>query len=123
LELSRPEGDVSRWEKVLKRLNLLNKYHPLHANGKQKCSVRCDSTSGKGHTKSLPEKTFLTARNSFIDQGVVVFGGYASMYSRYMPEPFPKGVPAFDVLAENPDRCATILKDAIYIYKKIAFVM
>jgi len=26
LELSRPAGDVSRWEKVLKRLNLLNKY-------------------------------------------------------------------------------------------------
>jgi hypothetical protein len=29
LELSRPAGDVSRWEKVLKRLTLLNKYHPL----------------------------------------------------------------------------------------------
>jgi hypothetical protein len=115
LELSRPEGDVSRWEKVLKRLNLLNKYHPLHANGKQKCSGDVfHRKSGKGHTKSLPEKTFLTARNSFIDQGVVFFGGYAaSMYSRYMPDPFPKGVPAFDVLAENPDRCATILKDAL----------
>jgi hypothetical protein len=25
LELSRPMGDVSRWEKVMKRLNLLNK--------------------------------------------------------------------------------------------------
>ena len=29
LELSRPNGDVSRWEKVLKRLSLLNKYYPL----------------------------------------------------------------------------------------------
>ena len=29
LELSRPEGDVSRWEKVLKRLILLNKHYPL----------------------------------------------------------------------------------------------
>ena len=27
LELSRPVGDVSRWEKVLKRLTLLNKYY------------------------------------------------------------------------------------------------
>ena len=26
LELSRPKGDISRWEKVLKRLTLLNKY-------------------------------------------------------------------------------------------------
>ena len=28
-ELSKPEGDVSRWEKVLKRLILLNKHYPL----------------------------------------------------------------------------------------------
>ena len=30
LELSRPFGDVSRWEKVLSRLTLLNKYYPLN---------------------------------------------------------------------------------------------
>lgn len=29
LELSRPRGDVSRWEKVYKRLTLLNKAHPV----------------------------------------------------------------------------------------------
>nr|MBC8295133.1 hypothetical protein [Pelagibacterales bacterium] len=29
LELSRPQGDVSRWEKVFKRLGLLNKHYPL----------------------------------------------------------------------------------------------
>jgi len=29
LELSRPKGDTSRWEKVLKRLILLNKVYPL----------------------------------------------------------------------------------------------
>ena len=29
LELSRPAGDISRWEKVLKRLSLLNKHYPL----------------------------------------------------------------------------------------------
>ena len=29
LELSRPLGDTSRWEKVLKRINLLNKNYPL----------------------------------------------------------------------------------------------
>jgi hypothetical protein len=36
LELSRPEGDISRWEKVLKRLNLLNKHYPL------KSGIACD---------------------------------------------------------------------------------
>lgn len=29
LELSRPRGDVSRWTKVYRRLQLLNKYYPL----------------------------------------------------------------------------------------------
>lgn len=29
LELSRPRGDISRWEKVYKRLVLLNRYYPL----------------------------------------------------------------------------------------------
>lgn len=29
LELSRPRGDVTRWEKVYKRLQLLNKAHPV----------------------------------------------------------------------------------------------
>ena len=38
LELSRPKGDVSRWEKVLKRLILLNKHHPLK-------NPKCDETS------------------------------------------------------------------------------
>jgi hypothetical protein len=37
LELSRPLGDVSRWEKVFKRLQLLNKFYPL--NG-EKCEQR-----------------------------------------------------------------------------------
>ena len=29
LELSRPKGDTTRWEKVLPRLQLLNKYYPM----------------------------------------------------------------------------------------------
>jgi hypothetical protein len=34
LELSRPHGDVSRWEKVYSRLRLLNKAHPTTCNEK-----------------------------------------------------------------------------------------
>ena len=36
LELSRPDGDVSRWEKVLKRLSLFNKHYPLRGKN---CSI------------------------------------------------------------------------------------
>jgi hypothetical protein len=41
LELSRPRGDVSRWEKVYKRLQLLNKAHP----------VMCKKDSDTEHTE------------------------------------------------------------------------
>ena len=36
LELSRPMGDVSRWEKVLKRISLLNKNYPINGTN---CNV------------------------------------------------------------------------------------
>jgi hypothetical protein len=48
LELSRPEGDVSRWEKVSKRLALLNKYHPLKAEGCSPDQTRLPFQTPKG---------------------------------------------------------------------------
>jgi hypothetical protein len=112
LELSRPDGDVSRWEKVLKRLNLLNQYHPLHTNSK--CTGVEFHHKSSEH-KNIPEKIYLATRDSLIDQGVVFFGGFAaSMYDRYMVSQTKyKRVPDFDVLAENPERCAKILKETL----------
>ena len=40
LELSRPEGDVSRWEKVLKRLTLLNKVYPMQLGNCSKMELQ-----------------------------------------------------------------------------------
>lgn len=117
LELSRPEGDVSRWEKVLKRLNLLNKYHPLRTNGK--CAAMDFRRPPTKH-KNNHEKLYYLTRDSFIDQGVVFFGGFAaSLFGRYMSDGsaramFEKRIPDFDILAENPERCATILKDTLH---------
>ena len=107
LELSRPDGDVSRWEKVLKRINLLNKHHPLKSAGN--CHPR--------KARKEPGEIYEIARNAFIDQGVVFFGGYAlSLYADYMPEEtrsLAKHTPDFDVLAEDPERCAAILKEML----------
>jgi hypothetical protein len=54
LELSRPMGDVSRWEKVFKRLSLLNKHYPVNP------TTDCDKVE---HTWSLarlvPASTFV----------------------------------------------------------------
>ena len=113
LELSRPAGDVSRWEKVLKRLTLLNKNYPLKG-------LKCDETEFQRSTNASQEdnaKLSYITRTSLINMGVVFFGGFAiSMYSRYMPKNIQKkfsNIPDFDVLAENPEQTADILKERL----------
>ena len=116
LELSRPKGDVSRWEKVLKRLNLLNKNYPLE-------NARCGYDSfRRGFENNSPNKDnqseiYDVARDSLISQGLVFFGGYANdLYSHYMPKSKRKKnkkIPDFDVLSERPKVAATILKERL----------
>ena len=112
LELSRPAGDVSRWEKVFKRLVLLNKNYPL------KPEINCKKvTTNKTEETIIKEDIFTIIRDSFIEQEVVFFGGYATyLYSRYMPKIIKERtnrVPEFDVIVENPDKCALILKERL----------
>lgn len=63
------------------------------------------------------EKIYETVRDTFIDQGVVFFGGYASgLYSKYMPvkqRRLMQKVPDFDVLSESPTRVALIVQERL----------
>lgn len=113
LELSRPAGDVSRWEKVLKRLSLLNKNYPLKG-------YRCDETEFQRETKASKEENrqlSMITRSTLINMGAVFFGGFAvSLYSKYMPKKVQdrfRNVPDFDVLSENPQQTADILKERL----------
>jgi hypothetical protein len=113
LELSRPAGDVSRWEKVLKRLTLLNKNYPLKG-------YNCDETEFQRTTSETREENAqLSAitRQSLISMGVIFFGGFAiSLYSRYMPKQIQKkfsNIPDFDVLSTKPKFTADILKSRL----------
>ena len=121
LELSRPMGDVSRWEKVLKRIILLNKNYPLKG-------ILCDKQDFQRKYQGTLEdqnNIYEIARTSFINQGVVFFGGYAAaLYSKYMPYKEKiqvSTIPDFDVLSENPESCATILKEQLHYegYKQV----
>jgi hypothetical protein len=111
LELSRPAGDVSRWEKVLKRLTLLNKFYPL------KPPFDCQTIDFQRKTETISvedsQRIYFNVRDSFIEQGVIFFGGYASsLYSKYMDKKQSKlirKIPDFDVLSEDPTRCAMIV--------------
>ena len=113
LELSRPSGDVSRWEKVLKRLILLNKRYPLSS---QSC-YHVDFQRKMDQTDEKTNEIYEVVKNSLIDQGVVFFGGYAlSLYSHYMPKKLRKKLeknPDFDVLSEEPLVTAGIVKERL----------
>jgi hypothetical protein len=112
LELSRPAGDVSRWEKVLKRLTLLNKHYPLV--GKQ--CYQIEFQRKMGHSE-LSDKIYDNVQHTLIDQGVVFFGGNAlSLYSQYMPKKLRhklQKIPDFDVLSEEPLLTAEIVKERL----------
>ena len=72
LELSRPKGDVSRWEKVLKRLTLLNKNFPMK-------NPRCNHLNFVREFVGVnPNKIYNIIKQSSINQGLVFFGSYAS---------------------------------------------
>jgi hypothetical protein len=103
LELSRPNGDVSRWEKILKRLILLNKHYPLIH---KKCDIQ--------RKTELPldeNKIFNIVKKCFVDEGLVFIGGYANaLYSKYSKEHNLKNLPDFDVLSNDPEKTCEQVK-------------
>lgn len=112
LELSRPAGDVSRWEKVLKRLTLLNKHYPLNAT---ECK-HIDFQRKMGDDENV-DKIYDTVQQTLVDQGVVFFGGYAlSIYAQHMPHHLRQKllkIPDFDVLSEEPTVTSQIIKERL----------
>ena len=133
LELSRPDGDISRWEKVLKRLSLLNKHYPMKGKNCdfldiqrlfQYNSVELKLKGGKKSKEekeeilqTIEEKIFQNLRQTLINQGCVFFGSYANrMYLKHLPKLRNKKiphVPDFDVLAEEPKKTAGIIKQRL----------
>lgn len=125
-ELSRPDGEVARWEKVFKRLALLNKHYPIK---KQRCDSVKFMRDFEGD-KELSLSLYGLVKKSIIDQGLVFFGGYAcELYGKYLPVKQQKNKsssPDFDALSETPEESAKYIKDQltsagvknVKIYKK-----
>lgn len=112
LELSRPAGDVSRWEKVLKRLTLLNKNYPI-------TDIDCNNVDFQREMENREneDKIYETVKNTLINQGVVFFGGFANtLYSQYMPANLRKKLEKsadFDILSNNPEKTAEVVKERL----------
>ena len=108
LELSRPAGDTSRWEKVMKRLALLNKHYPI-------TDLNCSEVEFQREMsqEDKRDEIYDNVRNTLVNQGVVFFGGYAiSLYSQYMPKNLQhklEKVADFDVLSNDPETTAEIV--------------
>ena len=112
LELSRPAGDTSRWEKVMKRLSLLNKHYPI-------TNINCNDVEFQRdmENKTQEDEIYDNVRNTLVNQGVVFFGGYAiSLYSQYMPKNLQHKldrIADFDVLSNDPETTAQIIKERL----------
>ena len=112
LELSRPAGDTSRWEKVLKRMLLLNNNFPI-------TDLNCNNIDFQREmeNKQDEDEIYENVRNTLINQGVVFFGGYAiTLYSQYMPKHLRKKlerIADFDVLSNDPETTADIVKERL----------
>jgi len=137
LELSRPDGDVSRWEKVLKRLTLLNKHYPMKGkncriediqrlfqygtkkslSGGRKKRVPDDYDDEEDFLENIEDQIFITVRNVLMGQGCVFFGAYANrMYLKnlkYLRHKKIPHIPDFDVLSDDPETAARILKERL----------
>lgn len=110
LELSRPAGDVSRWEKIYKRMTLLNEHYPFEIPHK------CDRIDFKRKTKST--RLYDETKEALIDNGVVFFGGFSDrLYSQFMPKHrrnMVKKISGFDVLSDNYEHCANVLIERLH---------
>jgi hypothetical protein len=107
-ELSRPESQPSRWEKVFKRLVILNKAYPFYYN---KCK---NPETAKGSGLNKPD--FLVIRDALIEKNVIFIGGYANtLFGRYMKHVNKKfdTITHFDALSDNPKDVAHLVKEQL----------
>lgn len=99
-ELSRPLGDISRWEKVYNRLQLLNNYHPLLLRNP---NIKEDEVTNEFKTK-------FNKLIKVVDE-YVLLGNYAMNYychlftKKYQIEQYK-----VFILTENPNKVITDLK-------------
>lgn len=115
-ELSRPEGDISRWEKVFNRFSLFIKYYPIKYNRK------CININEKEPDKD-DLKVFRIIKDVGISEKVVFFGGYARiLYSKYDKSLYSK-IPDFRIISENFDLTTfNICKELFKYYQNIKII-
>tara|TARA_B100000787_G_scaffold12268_1_gene9046 strand:- start:1936 stop:3315 length:1380 start_codon:yes stop_codon:yes gene_type:complete len=109
LELSRPNGDITRWEKILKRIILLNEYYPIEGNECSKETIN-RPYMGKNNNKNT---IYNVIKNTIIDEQLIFFGAFASsLYKSYIDNSLYDNnyTPDFDILSNNAEETALLIK-------------
>lgn len=104
LELSRPKGDVSRWKKVYKRLQLLNKHHPM----------TCPTGAEKLTEEFVDDTVRDEIRDVLVKDNLVLLGFNGSMVQEKTPR---KWMLPLDILV-TPEKRAEVSKKIMGIFKK-----
>ena len=125
-ELSQPQGNITRWEKIYKRLNKINENFPLEV------SCDCENIEFQRKMDSVEttkgEVIYEIVKNAFIYLGAVFFGGYAcSLYSQYMPVGSRKiidKIPDFDVLYDDIVKGSQLVKEKLNLagFKRVKLI-
>jgi hypothetical protein len=104
LELSRPKGDVSRWKKVYKRLQLLNKHHPM----------TCPAGIEKLTHEFVDDTVRDEIREVLVKENLVLLGFNGSMVQEKTPR---KWMLPLDILV-TPDKRQEVSKKILAVFKK-----
>jgi hypothetical protein len=104
LELSRPKGDVSRWKKVYKRLQLLNKHHPM----------LCPAGAEKVTEEYVDDTVRDEIRDVLTKENLVLLGFNGSMVQEKTPR---KWMLPLDILV-TPEKRSEVSKKFIALFKK-----
>lgn len=136
LELSRPAGNVSRWEKVLKRLTLLNKNYPLvgkecsseniqriFETGIKQINKKLNKNDNKKLEKitsktKIQEMLFTIVLDTLIENNCIFFGAYANQnyynkINKRKKKSINSKIPDFDVLAEDPKIVSILIQQRL----------
>ena len=114
LELSRPRGDISRWEKVMTRLIKLNESFPFTV-------TNCENLLTFDHHKEKNQSIYNYFQDAILNDtnnNSILIGEYAiKEYANYFPEKFKNIIkkrnkkPTFILLSENSKLITTQLKE------------
>jgi hypothetical protein len=113
LELSRPMGDITRWEKVASRLKLIEEHYPIKMEKCKNIHYLQQPTHIKN--KQILEYIFENVGETIIRQGAMFFGGLVAylMNGEFQDNDKRQNImyrPDFDVLTDDIDKLATMIK-------------